>query len=352
MIDVTLVTIHGFWSSPETWERLNAKWRADNKLDGLRIEPFEYSSPKKPRLPFSPTRIPDYDDIAQTLATRYRVQLAEVSAIAIVTHSQGGLILQQFLTWMLDQGYGRELARIRTIVMLACPNAGSQYLRSIRHVLGFGRHAQAGSLEVLNRRVADTHRNVIRKIVNATGVDDHQCRIPFHVYAGASDKIVPAASAQGAFPDAMELAGDHFSILDPAAPGNGTAETVGYHILKDLASNAPPGAEGVPAANEGRPTTDPAIRVPGADRAYRFRVTNIGMSPMWDLLPELVDTDGEVRSEPLPSRYLGNLNPEQQVDFVLKVTEPADRNPLYLRYTWNDYGGPRERVSHVEVPPS
>lgn len=200
MVDATLVTIHGFWSSPATWDRLDAIWIADEQLRGLRIHPFRYPSPKRPLLPLSTKRVPDYDDLAQTLATEYRVGLAEASNVAIVTHSQGGLILQRFLAWMLDQGRSRELARIRSIVMLACPNGGSEYLRSIRRVPWFGHHPQAGSLKVLDRRVADTQRTVLERIVNATGVDDRQCRIPFHVYAGDSDKIVTAASAQGAFP--------------------------------------------------------------------------------------------------------------------------------------------------------
>ena len=238
MINATLVTIHGFWSSPATWERLIAIWSDDEQLRGLRIHPFEYPSPKKPQLPFSTTRVPDYEDVAQTLATEYTVRLAEEPDIAFVTHSQGGLILQRFLTWMLDQNQGRELARIRTIVMLACPNDGSEYLRSVRHVLRFSHHAQAGNLEVFNRPVRDTQRTVLQRIVNATGVDDHQCRIPFHVYAGNSDKIVPAASGQGPFPGASELAGNHFSILDPYAPGNCTAATVKYHLLTDLAASS------------------------------------------------------------------------------------------------------------------
>jgi hypothetical protein len=50
--DATLVTIHGFWSSPATWEKLNKAWRADEELRGLRIHPFGYPSPKRPRLPF------------------------------------------------------------------------------------------------------------------------------------------------------------------------------------------------------------------------------------------------------------------------------------------------------------
>lgn len=234
MVNATLVTIHGFGSSPATWERLNAIWCADEQLRDLRIHPFGYSSPKRPLLPLSMTRVPDYDDVAQTLATEYTVALAEASDVAIVTHSQGGLILQRFLAWMLDQGRGRELARIRSIVMLACPNGGSEYLRSVRRVLGFGLHAQARSLKVLDRKVADAKRTVLERIVNAAGVDDRQCRIPFHVYAGDSDRIVTSASAQDAFPGAGTLAGNHFSILDPDAAGNHTAETVKYHLLADL----------------------------------------------------------------------------------------------------------------------
>lgn len=236
MIGGTLVTIHGLWSSAATWEQLNAIWYADEQLRGLRIHPFSYPSPKKPRLPFSATRVPDYDDVAQTLATWYKVRLAEERDIAIVTHSQGGLILQRFLIRMLHDGHGRELARIRSVVMLNCPNSGSEYLRSVRHFLGFRYHPQIGSLKIHDKQVADTQRTVLQRVVNAAGVDDYQCRIPFHVYAGNTDKIVNAASAQGAFPGCSVLAGDHFSVLDPAAPGNSTAETVKYHILTDWAT--------------------------------------------------------------------------------------------------------------------
>jgi hypothetical protein len=101
---------------------------------------------------------------------------------------------------------------------------------------------------------------------------------------------------------------------------------------------------------QGQPTTDPATREPGSDRAYRFQVTNIGKYSMTDLLPMLVDASGEVSSEPLPNHFLGALQPGERTEFVLKVAEPADRNPLYLRYTWGDLSGFRERLSNVTVP--
>lgn len=255
MTEATLVTVHGFWSSPATWDRLTAVWAEDERLRGLRIHPFGYRSPKKPRMPFSVNRIPDYNDIAQTFATEYTVKLADAGAIAIVTHSQGGLILQRFLAWMVQQGRGRELSRIVSVIMLACPNNGSDYLRSVRHGLGYRGHAQAGSLEVLDKQVADTQRVVLQRIVNAAGVDDHQCRIPFHVYAGDSDRIVVAASAQASFPGASTLAGNHFSILDPSAPGNCTAEVVRHHLLEDLQARRTANAD---REDGGRPAGDGA----------------------------------------------------------------------------------------------
>ena len=94
----------------------------------------------------------------------------------------------------------RELARIRSVVMLNCPNSGSEYLRSVRHFLGFRYHPQIGSLKIHDKQVADTQRTVLQRVVNAAGVDNYQCRIPFHVYAGNTDKIVNAASAPRRFP--------------------------------------------------------------------------------------------------------------------------------------------------------
>lgn len=103
-------------------------------------------------------------------------------------------------------------------------------------------------------------------------------------------------------------------------------------------------------SQQGQPTTDPATREPGPDRAYRFQVTNIGKSSMTDLLPMLVDASGELCSEPLPNHFLGALQPTERTEFVLKVSELANRNPLYLRYTWYDTSGFRERLSKVTVP--
>jgi tetratricopeptide (TPR) repeat protein/pimeloyl-ACP methyl ester carboxylesterase len=228
MIDADLVFIHGFWSEPSTWDRLIRRAEADEDLRGLRIHPFGYESPKVPR-PGATTRIPDYDDIAQSLPAflRHRCQ----GDTAIVTHSQGGLILQRYLAWMLDHGRGRELARIKLIAMLACPNEGSEYLGTIRSVAGFGWHPQARDLKVLSGKVIETRQKVVDRVIYADGVDDYRCHIPIYVYAGRTDNIVKRETAQSIFPYAESLPGNHSSILDPDVPGHLTFEVIKGHLL-------------------------------------------------------------------------------------------------------------------------
>ena len=126
MFDADLVLIHGFWSSPNAWDKLAQRFKADDELRGLRVHGFGYESPKLPPPRLSRTRIPDYNDIAQSLPSYLR-EHAPRGNTAIVTHSQGGLILQRFLAWMLSRGRGRELAEIKLIVMLTCPNEGSEF---------------------------------------------------------------------------------------------------------------------------------------------------------------------------------------------------------------------------------
>ncbi|MEU8387343.1 alpha/beta hydrolase [Micromonospora sp. NPDC048843] len=230
MIDADLVLIHGFWSSPATWDQVAERVQADLDLRGLRVHRFRYESPKLP-MPFAATRIPDYNDVAQSLRS-YLAATVSRRDTAIVTHSQGGLILQRFLAWMLNEGYGQELASVKLVLMLACPNEGSEFSRSIRKMAGFGRHAQARDLQVLSSDVTDARRTVLRQVVYADTVSARECRIPFRVYAGRSDRIVTRASAQSVFPEAETLPGDHSSILHAAQADNLTFPTLKRHLVE------------------------------------------------------------------------------------------------------------------------
>ncbi|PWU53797.1 hypothetical protein DLJ47_15295 [Micromonospora sp. S4605] len=241
MRNATVLFIHGFWSSPATWDRIAARLNADADLASLRIERFGYRSPKL-SLPLLPTRIPDYNDIAQDLASYIDHQLP-AGPLAIVTHSQGGLILQRYLAWMVHEKRESGLARIELIVMLACPNEGSEYLRSIRRAAGLGRHPQARDLGTLSADVADARRTVM-----------HHVRIPLHAFSGSSDNVVPRASGQGPFQRVGSLPGDHFSILNPDLPGSSTVPVL-KNLLLQTFSKEPVSRE--PAETQQPGTPDP-----------------------------------------------------------------------------------------------
>jgi hypothetical protein len=232
-MDADLVLIPGFWHEPTRFDQLRSFLGNDPDMTGLRIHTFEYESPKW-RLPFSPARIPDYNDIAQSLPAFLAAQAPGTTPIAFVTHSQGGLILQRFLAWMLTEGRGRELARFRLAVLLSCPNEGSEYARSIRAIVGMRHHPQAKQLAVLDHEVGETRRIILRQVVNATKIDDRNCPIPLYVYSGRTDNIVRRESALSVFLNVGVLPGDHFTILDCDRPGYLTGQTVRSHLQEHL----------------------------------------------------------------------------------------------------------------------
>jgi pimeloyl-ACP methyl ester carboxylesterase len=290
-----LILIHGFWSSPATWDSLAPRIADDPDLKNPRIHRFGYRSPRI-RLPGLPSRIPAYDDIVQVIPEYLETHIPNPRArIAIVTHSQGGLILQRFLAWMLQEGRGRDLRRIRLIVMLACPNEGSEYLHSIRAVAGFAHHPQAKALRVLDADVGDARRIILRQIINASTLDERNCQIPFHVYSGDSDNVVRRESAQSVFPNTGVLPGDHFSILDPDAPGSLTLP-----VLKRLLVG--PTGE-LPASS-----SDPTVDTP----------------------PNLSQDKGDIQIETIAA----NARPRQRylaIDFEAPPAQTANAYHLQLR---------------------
>lgn len=216
-----IVLIHGLFSSARTWDRLLRHAQTDPTLQHANFRTFEYESPRfRPLL--SPSRIPDYNDIEGSLRSFLRLEDEATPPLAIVTHSQGGLIIQRFLASMAERGRARDLARIRFVMLLACPNEGSQYLSLPRRLLGYGRHPQARDLRPLNDDVHRSRQIVLSSIINARSVTDHSCPVPIWAYAGRTDNIVPAASAKGVFSDPQVIPGDHSSILDPEYAGSRT----------------------------------------------------------------------------------------------------------------------------------
>ncbi|WAZ26315.1 hypothetical protein STRCI_007878 [Streptomyces cinnabarinus] len=262
-----LVLVHGIRSSPAMWAPLKKLIAEDTALRLVRPLPFGYSTGLW-RL--NPTRtFPTFNVAADSLKEYLDTEGEAYTRLMVVAHSQGGLIVQRYLTRMLAEGRGRDLARIRRVVLLACPNDGSEMVLSLRRNVFGLRHPQERQLRPLNDEITSTRRALLRDVVNASEVTDRTCPIPFSVYAGESDRIVSSTSAQSVFPDAAALPGDHKTIARPDSRQHRTYTTLRRHILT-AASPDPPGPVEPP------PDALPSVPVD----AYRTDALALGVHPV------------------------------------------------------------------------
>jgi pimeloyl-ACP methyl ester carboxylesterase len=229
------VFVHGLFSSSDTWDLLISLLESDNEIsEAYDLKRFDYSSPKWKLKPTQ--RIPDFETVAGSLSTFLDVECASYENVVIIAHSQGGLIVQRFLSQMLTDGRGRDLARVSRVVLLACPNNGSEFFLALRRTLsGFWLHRQERELRPYVDNVTETLRRVLKDIVFATSISSDRCPIVFSVYVGESDNIVTLASARSVFPNWGALPGDHNSLLHVDSVRHRTFTTVKTNLLAALA---------------------------------------------------------------------------------------------------------------------
>ena len=228
-----VVFVHGLFSSPDTWTTMVTALEGDAIVaQQVRIHVFGYSSP---RLSLNPTkRIPDIDDIADALGVYLDVDIPKSEPIVLVAHSQGGLIVQRYITRRLSEGRGGELQRIQGIVLYATPNSGSEFFFPFRKGLSnLIRHPQERELRPFLSSLADTQRQFLQSVVYAEGVASSKCFIPVVAYAGVEDAIVSPASARASFPNGGNLPGDHLTIIRP-----NDANDARYLVLKNVIASA------------------------------------------------------------------------------------------------------------------
>ncbi|WP_405615717.1 alpha/beta fold hydrolase [Streptomyces sp. NBC_01511] len=235
------VFVHGFASKAKTWRSFDERISEDDELRSVDVLHLEYSTHLPRSFFWRPDRrLPTLSTIADVLQTFLETEAANYRRLVLVCHSMGGLVVQRYLQRMLNQGRGAELERIRRVVLFATPNAGSDFARKMRGDLLGSRHPQERDLRTLNEEIRDTHAAVIRDVINARSVGERTCPIPFSVYAGAEDNIVPRASAQGSFPEVGALPGDHFSIIKPASRDHWSYTTLRRLLLETSADSDPP----------------------------------------------------------------------------------------------------------------
>ncbi|WP_126638206.1 SAVMC3_10250 family protein [Embleya hyalina] len=234
--------VHGLFSSARTWSAFRGLIEADSDLAGINPFHFEYPSPKLRLSPLK--RIPDFDTLADGLGTF--LGTLPHSRVVLVSHSQGGLIVQRHLARTVMHARGRELARIACVVMFACPNSGSQLFQTLRRAAarGFLAHPQERALRPLDDAVHEAQRVVLNRVVHADAVASDRCPVRVYAYAGDQDNVVTPASARGVFPDTGVLPGDHFSIIRPDS-----ADHLAYRVLKTniVAAAGTPAPAGIDA---------------------------------------------------------------------------------------------------------
>ena len=165
--------------------------------------------------------------------------MCEYGRVVLVGHSQGGLVIQCFLANMVKRGRAEELARVRRVVLFACPNTGSQFAESIRLGLAWlgnvlpsflGNvlaHPQEKALRPYADAIAPNRSIVMNQVFRAREFNTSNCPIPIVACAGTEDAIVTRASALDTFPNTRVLSGDHCSIVRADTP---THE--GYEALR------------------------------------------------------------------------------------------------------------------------
>ncbi|MER5932957.1 alpha/beta fold hydrolase [Streptomyces sp. NPDC002054] len=212
---VHLVLVHGLFSSAKVWKAFHALITTDPELsDWVTVHRFEYDSPLVRLRP--DRRVAETDDVADQLGTFLETRLAEAERIVLVTHSQGGLVVQRLLARKLWNGEGAELARIKHFTMFACPNTGSGFFLTVRKFLKLWRNPQEQQLRPFDRAVTEAQRTVLSAVVHARAYSDQECPIPVRAYGGSTDEIVPPVVARGVFPKGGVVDADHYSIVQPA----------------------------------------------------------------------------------------------------------------------------------------
>ncbi|UQW99579.1 alpha/beta fold hydrolase [Streptomyces sp. RerS4] len=212
---VHLVLVHGLFSSAKVWKAFESLITTDPELaDWVSVHPFEYDSPFARLRP--DRRVAETDDIADQLGTFLETRVGDAERIVLVTHSQGGLIVQRFLARKLWNGEGAELARIKHFTMFACPNTGSGFFLTVRKaVTTLWRNPQEQQLRPFDRAVTEAQRTVLSAVVHGRAFTDQECPIPVRAYGGSADDIVPPVVARGVFPKGGVVTADHFSIVQP-----------------------------------------------------------------------------------------------------------------------------------------
>ena len=215
MPPTTVIFVHGFTSSPVCWNTFHERLKADPEVMSQGFRFLFYKYPTKFLELKVTKRIPSIKECGAGLGDFIENE-AQDGQLMLVGHSMGGLVIQSYLAGKIAGERGTDLERIRSVIMFATPNRGATILTSVRKIFSWLRdNEQENELRVLDKEVADTNDIIIRSLLDAKTVAPTSCPIPFRIFWGLQDDIVPEVSARGPFVEASPLPGGHSEILEP-----------------------------------------------------------------------------------------------------------------------------------------
>ena len=187
-------------------------------MDAFEFAPFAYESKHVFGFLNIKRRLPDYQNIAKDLEDfiRDRFDFTSDRQLQLVGHSQGGLIIQEWLVQRLHKGEGEKLRQLRQVMFIATPTLGSNLFYGLRRFLFFFRpNPQEAQLRTLDERTAENRRSIEEQVVEATSWGRDTAMIPIVSFRSSEDNVVHAPSAEASFEVTHSLKGDHSSIINP-----------------------------------------------------------------------------------------------------------------------------------------
>lgn len=271
---VSLLLVHGPLSTDELWRPLTDLIADDPELRGrVAVSCFPYR-------PVTGRGRDSIDTAADRLAAHLWEGDTAGDTVVFVTHGQGGLVVQRFLSRVLLAGR-RPPARISGVVMFACPNNGSRLVPHLWRRLWSRHSPQNRQVRMAPGPVRAAGRTVLDAVVERRERTTGPWRLPVFAYGGDADRVVRPREAVGRFTETGTVPGDHRTLVRPADRDAPAYRAVRDRLLTALEeSAAAPGGAGT-AADEGPVSVVPPYgRLEGRLRgAERYRVIAEILSP-------------------------------------------------------------------------
>src|SRR5262245_14230323 len=194
-----VILVHGFSSSAASWGPLLDLLRPDPAVASrFDLELFGYPTQWLSLNPLR--RIPRLREVSEKLRAFVDSPRFYDRELTLVGHSQGGLVIQDYLAALLREGLGEKLAQVRQVILMARPNLGATILSPLRRFLSaILPNPQERTLRALDPELADTRAVIQNRVIRAREASAAAYPVPVHAFYGLRDNVVPEASARGFF---------------------------------------------------------------------------------------------------------------------------------------------------------